>query len=274
MELRTIFAPVAEEMNAVDRALKTLMQNVARQTAAARGSTGITRSDRPAPLRGTGQTDSTGPRAPDRSRGEPRRRTARRRFADRHRLRGGGAARRLTGARRHHRQRRFASSPGQPEQAFRQPRRRPGGRHPVHALLLPHHGPHADRPGEALLPARHLPGHDEGHVHGGNPRAGSGVRATGPSAFPSTWRSPPTRRPCSSPPAAGRPPCSATRGSSSSNASGRSVMHFGLAFQMADDLVDKDHGLDDGGRPEGPHPRIRRTRRGTGIGTLARQRPP
>jgi geranylgeranyl pyrophosphate synthase len=41
MELREIFAPVAEEMEAVDRSLKDLMRHVLSQTATARGKTGI-----------------------------------------------------------------------------------------------------------------------------------------------------------------------------------------------------------------------------------------
>jgi geranylgeranyl pyrophosphate synthase len=41
MDLRKIFAPVAEEMDGVDRALKTLMRHVGEQTAAARGKNGI-----------------------------------------------------------------------------------------------------------------------------------------------------------------------------------------------------------------------------------------
>ena len=40
-------------------------------------------------------------------------------------------------------------------------------------------------------------------------------------------------------------------------------LHFGLAFQMADDLVDKDHGLDDERRPGGRSPAPTRRRRGT-----------
>jgi geranylgeranyl pyrophosphate synthase len=41
MDLRKIFAPVAEEMDGVERALKTLMRQVGEQTAAARGKNGI-----------------------------------------------------------------------------------------------------------------------------------------------------------------------------------------------------------------------------------------
>jgi octaprenyl-diphosphate synthase len=41
MDLRKIFAPVAEEMDGVERALKTLMRHVSEQTAAARGKNGI-----------------------------------------------------------------------------------------------------------------------------------------------------------------------------------------------------------------------------------------
>ena len=41
MELREIFAPVAEEMDEVGRTLKTLMRQVYDQTSAARGKTGI-----------------------------------------------------------------------------------------------------------------------------------------------------------------------------------------------------------------------------------------
>ena len=103
------------------------------------------------------------------------------------------------------------------------------------------------RAAKALRPAGHLPRHDEGNVHGRDPGPGGRAPRAGPwasrsiveiaigqdrGAFLRVLQD-------------GGPPRDGRAGPRS-RCLGEFGLHFGLAFQMADDLVDKDHGLESG----------------------------